>query len=73
MQHYFGRKSMRVYSRRAFKDPRKIRSKKSVSSMIMRNFRLLLSIGEVHSLIQKEDPWKKLRENATRVLGMETS
>lgn len=73
LQHSFGRKSKRVYSSRAVNDPRRIRFKKSVSSMIMRNLRLLLSFAGVHSLLHTEDPWKKLRENSTRVFGMETS
>lgn len=73
LQHSFGRKSKRVYSRRAVNDPRRIRFKKSVSSMIMRNLRLLLSFAGVHSLLHTEDPWKKLRENSTRIFGMETS
>ena len=45
LQDSFGRKSRRVYSRRAVKDPRRNRFKKSVSSMIMRNLRLLLSFA----------------------------
>lgn len=71
LQHSFGRKSKRVYSRRAVNDPRRIRFKKSVSSMIMRNLRLLLSLSSLST--SYGGSLEKLRENSTRVFGMETS